>query len=200
MNPDDIKKFSADFYAEREKKFGLEVTRQIEKAIYLRTIDMLWIEHLTTMDELRTGIGLQGYGQRDPLVEYKQRAYAMFESLLKNIESSLVRTIFKVNVEVQKPQPQVRPLQYSEPDADRLGEIEAPVQNSNVVEKLMADSEQSKNGVTTRIIDKSKSVFDRMKESAASGPASQVISRKKVGRNDPCPCGSGKKYKKCHGR
>jgi len=200
LSPEEIRTSASEYYNERENKFGAEVMRQIEKAIYLRTIDMLWIEHLTTMDELRTGIGLQGYGQRDPLVEYKQRAYAMFESLLKNIESTMARTIFKVNVEVQKPQSQVRPMQYSEPDADRVGDFEAPLQDSQVAKKMITESSQNNGGVTTRIIDKSKSVFDRMKELSASGPASQVHSNKKVGRNEPCPCGSGVKYKKCHGK
>ncbi len=217
-----IKQFARELYNSREAKLTPEVMRQVEKMVYLRTIDMLWIEHLTTMDELRTGIGLQGYGQKDPLVEYKQAAFRMFEGLLKSIESNVARTIFKVEVTVNQAAPvaNIAKAEYIQPDADQIGgfndkseipplrrgyagqgnpksEIEG---NGNIQKVTSKFIEESKNGVTTNIREKGKSVYDRMQESAASGPVSQVKNVKKVGRNDPCPCGSGKKYKKCHGR
>jgi preprotein translocase subunit SecA len=189
--------------------------RQIEVMVYLRTIDMLWVEHLTTMDELRTGIGLRGYGQRDPLIEYKQEAYTLFTNLLRNIESSVARTIFRVEVQVTQPAPMAaaKIVEYTKPDPDTIGGFDAdqdaaksvPSKNITkedraVAEKMYSESEDAKNSVTTRVIEKGKTVYDRMKESAATGPASQVKNVKKIGRNDPCPCGSGKKYKKCCGK
>ncbi|MEI7791893.1 MAG: preprotein translocase subunit SecA [Candidatus Berkelbacteria bacterium] len=216
-----LKKLVAEMYEEREKKIGVPVMRQIEVMVYLRTIDMLWVEHLTTMDELRTGIGLRGYGQRDPLVEYKQEAYALFTNLLRNIESSVARTIFRVEVQVSQSAPiaSTKNVEYTKPDPDSIGGFEAdqdagknmPNQMSGkeddaVAQRMYSESEEAKNSVTTKVLQKGKTVFDRMKESSATGPASQVKNVKKVGRNDPCPCGAkhadGRpmKYKHCCGK
>ncbi len=136
-------------YEQREQQYGPQLSREIEKAVYLSVIDNLWVNHLDAVEDLREGIGLRGYGQRDPLVEYKAEAYNMFEKLLGQIDYEIIRRIFKVQVQPQQ-QPGVQP---------------AP------------------NGA------------------APAGAFAQATSRPtKVGRNDPCPCGSGKKYKKCHGR
>jgi len=202
---DKIKDFAKKLYEHREKKITSEVMRQVEKMVYLRTIDMLWIEHLTTMDELRTGIGLQGYGQKDPLVQYKQAAYRMFEGLLKSIESSVARTIFKVEVNVPQPPTGVpsgpapinlKQAEYSEPDADKIGGFDQETKEERPKTK---DNSGSIDKVA-KSMGSGRTVYDRMQESAKTGPVSQVKGVKKVGRNDPCPCGSGKKYKKCHGK
>ena len=185
----EISNFAHKLYDDREKRFGSLVMRQVEKSVYLRTIDMLWVEHLTTMDELRTGIGLRGYGQRDPLVEYKQEAYGLFELLLKNIEANVARTIFKVEVAEQKPMVQAQNL-----ESPKLQDGEVKQEN------LAQQHKQTTDNVTAKIMSKGKSVYDRMKQVASTGPASQVKNLGKVGRNDPCPCGSGKKYKKCCGK
>jgi len=129
--------------------------RIIEKMILLRGIDMLWVEHIDAMDHMRTGIGLQGYGQKDPLVEYKKEAYRMFDELLANIRKQVVYTIYKVGVAPPKPQ-EKRDVSFSGP---------------------------SKSGATSSTISKKSGKIKK--------------DGKKVGRNDPCPCGSGKKYKKC---
>ena len=238
FDEESVKKFAHELYNTREAKLTPEVMRQVEKMVYLRTTDMLWIEHLTTMDELRTGIGLQGYGQKDPLVEYKQAAFRMFEGLLKSIESNVVRTIFKVEVTVNQPAPvaNIAKAEYTKPDVDTIGGFEEGQEsrdksletraNANSIEQKVTDkfATESKNNVTTRVVaptirhgadvgvptvsvgKKGRSVYDRMKESAASGPVSQVKNVKKVGRNDPCPCGAIKpdgrpvKYKHCHGK
>ena len=215
LDAEALKSLVEKMYEEREKKIGPPVMRQIEVMVYLRTIDMLWVEHLTTMDELRTGIGLRGYGQRDPLIEYKQEAYTLFTNLLRNIESSVARTIFRVEVQVTQPAPiaAANKIEYTKPDPDTIGGFDADqdagksIQSQNVskedravAEKMYSESEDAKNSVTTRVIEKGKTVYDRMKESAATGPATQVKNVKKIGRNDPCPCGSGKKYKKCCGK
>jgi len=204
LNLENIKKKVKDLYEEREKRYTPEVMRNVERAVYLRTIDMLWVEHLTTMDELRTGIGLRGYGQRDPLVEYKQEAYLLFQSLLASIENTVAKTIFKVEISVAPTQPITRrPLEYQAPDPDTIGDIdeeELDLQNSQPeeVEQPRKENAQSDKGVSTVIRQKGKTVYERMAENQ-SGPISQAKSHK-VGRNDPCPCGSGKKYKKCCGK
>ncbi|PIU34107.1 preprotein translocase subunit SecA [Candidatus Shapirobacteria bacterium CG07_land_8_20_14_0_80_39_18] len=92
-----------DIYANREKMLGEEVSRQIERYVYLSTIDKLWIDHLTAVDDLRDGIGLRGYAQRDPLVEYKKEAFEMFEKLVNQIDYEVVRKIFRIQVMAQQP-------------------------------------------------------------------------------------------------
>lgn len=128
---------------------------QIEKSLLLRAIDMLWVEHLESVHHLRQGIGLQGYGQRDPLVEYKRETYQMFHRLLSDIQKEVVYSFFKVNIGLQ------------------------------LAPSIMASD---------------KAIFQgAKKEEGSVPPASSVKTDDKVGRNDPCPCGSGKKYKRCHG-
>jgi preprotein translocase subunit SecA len=105
IDTDSVKKSAKEFYEEREKNFGSDLTRQIEQSIYLRSLDMLWVEHLTAMEELRAGIGLLGYGQKDPLVEYKAEAYNRFQDLMATIESTVIRNIFKVEVKKEAPAP-----------------------------------------------------------------------------------------------
>jgi preprotein translocase subunit SecA len=209
IDADSVKKLARGIYEDKEKRYGEKTMRQIEKVVYLRTIDQLWVEHLTTMDELRTGIGLRSYGQRDPLVEYKAEAHKMFTHLLANIEGSVARTILKIEVQVQPTAPITRrPLEYKAPDPDQVGNIEKEELNKTPADlTLRKDTDSGEkaheasvanNGVTTTVRVKGKTVHDRMMESAGSGGTVRV--NKKVGRNEPCPCGSGKKYKKCHGR
>jgi preprotein translocase subunit SecA len=138
-------------YAEVESRFGPEAMRQVERHIMLAVIDRLWVEHLTSMDDLREGVGLQAYGQRDPLVVYKTEGYKMFQRLLDNIQHDVVHTLFRV-----------QPAVAQQP-------------------------------IRTRV---TQEVTTNRAENGASSPTK----RRKVGVNEPCPCGSGKKYKHCHGR
>jgi preprotein translocase subunit SecA len=149
-----LQKLISDAYETREKQVGPEGMRQIENFVYLRTIDRLWVDHLDAMDDLREGVGLRGYGQKDPLVEYKKEAFADFERLLASIDHDLVRQIFRVQIGPTPPRPQ--PIQTNVDTQDKMGLTPEPQQTRPV-----------------------------------------VTQKKKVGRNDPCPCGSGKKYKKC---
>jgi preprotein translocase subunit SecA len=137
-------------YNEVETRFGAEIMRKVERQIMLAVIDRLWIEHLTEMDDLREGVGLQAYGQRDPLVVYKTEGYRMFNQLLDNMQHDVVHTLYRV-----------------QPAA-----AEQPVQTRMTQE--VTTNRESENGRT---------------------PARS----KKIGPNDRCYCGSGKKYKFCHG-
>ena len=188
-------------YLEKTKNIGLENIRQIEKMVYLRTIDTLWIEHLNTMTELREGIGLRGYAQRDPLVEYKEQAYNIFQRLINSIEEQVAEMLLKIEIK-QGPAPlnlsqTHRPIEMKGADESLAG---GGVQNSIVgSENLPVKNTENKpvgvqsgNGVTVSV---------RERADAAKGTAStQTRAFPKVGRNDPCPCGSGKKFKKCHGK
>ncbi|OGY88342.1 MAG: preprotein translocase subunit SecA [Candidatus Kerfeldbacteria bacterium RIFOXYA2_FULL_38_24] len=143
-----------------------ELIFQAEKALNLRSLDTLWIEHLDQMSFLRDSIGLRGYGQQDPLVEYKRESYQLFQALLSNISQQIVYNIFKLkDARMVLPETEEGERQYVAPQKE--------------MEK-QANQQAQKNQQTLA-----------SKKKDATG--------KKVGRNDPCPCGSGKKYKKCHG-
>lgn len=180
-----LSKVAADIYQKREKEATEQVMRQIERFVCLSVIDQLWMDHLTAIDDLREGIGLRGYGQRDPLVEYKNEAYLMFERLLASIDTNIAGRIFRVRV-------QLAPDQVLEPAIQRLPKKEEkPVTDI----KTSAVSVQSKDqilsgrkiaGIPVKGLVSTSSVLGSLKP------------RRKIGRNEPCPCGSGKKYKKCH--
>ncbi len=147
-----------------EKGGAAGAASQLVKVVMLRTLDTLWVEHLDAMDHLREGIGLRGYGQRDPLVEYKRESFRMFSELMALFEREVVYTIFKVGLSV--------------------------LESRGVFERA---------GVTFSA--PAKTTDDAGRQSVAlsqvEGPHPHG---EKIGRNDPCPCGSGKKYKKCHGK
>jgi len=151
------------FYQEREETLGKELCREIERAILLHTIDQLWIDHLTALDNLKEGVRLRGYGQRDPLVEYRKESYQMFQELLARIDYHLARRIFRVEV---RPRPAAMPERVIE----GRGEMLFPPQ-------AQAAGQPTPSTMPT--------------------PKPVVSGQPRPGRNDPCPCGSGKKYKKC---
>ncbi len=179
-NLETIKGKVEQIYQEREKTLGDELTRVVERSVYLRAIDVLWIEHLTNMDRLREGISLRGYGQYDPLVAYKQESYRMFQDLLAAIESTVVETIFRVEVAQQNQSAKELESGASE---EASGQVFQEVKTEQKVAKQLAKK------------DKVQELMQR-ETMRSSVPASS----KKPGRNDPCWCGSGKKYKKCHGK
>jgi preprotein translocase subunit SecA len=163
-----LKGIAKEAYNKKEQEITPEIMRQIEKAVYLRSIDTFWMNHLDDVDYLREGIGLRGYGQRDPLVEYKKEAFLLFQNLMAAIRSAVITNIFKVGVVREQPAaPQKSVLE----DAKYQGAEEQTTQ------------------------------FGAVKESAGEKnipTGGQTIRNKtEIGRNDPCPCGSGKKYKKC---
>ena len=168
-----LTKVSEDVYTQREKQVGEEVARQIERWVSLQVIDNLWMDHLDAIDDLREGIGLRGYGQRDPLVEYKNEAFSMFERLVATIDSEIVHRIFKVQVQL------------------------APNQVSH---HHHHDHEGQVGGVAAAqpIIPVSKPRKLQTNASSEAQPKAPKVNSKTLSRNDPCWCGSGKKWKKCH--
>jgi preprotein translocase subunit SecA len=168
-----LSRLSDDIYSQREKTFGSAITRQIERFSYLSTIDHLWIEHLTAIDDLRDGIGLRGYAQKDPLVEYKKEAFGMFERLINQIDYEVVRKIFRIQVVA----PPAVSLKQAEEKRGQLAQPQPETQPGD-----LSAFAQAMGGLPT----------------AETVPGNApVVNPNKVGRNDPCPCGSGKKYKKC---
>lgn len=170
----------------KEKISNLDepTVRHIEKTIYLRTIDVLWIEHLNTMTELREGIGLRGYGQRDPLIEYKQEAYAVFQNLINKIESQVLEMLLKV--QIQKP---------NEDQNNRRLNLSGA--NENLSSGAISNVAKTENSFGNS---NNSDVSVRVRTNQDEGPKTVTRKFDKVGRNDPCPCGSGKKYKKCCGK
>lgn len=169
---DFLTKIASDMYAKRESQVSEEVMRQVERWVSLQVIDNLWMDHLDAIDDLREGIGLRGYGQRDPLVEYKNEAFSMFEQLLGGIDSEISHRIFKVQIQLA-PNQQTPAGQKQTPAPAPVNPLESPI----------------------------AAAAKRMQTNASAGT---VVSREpkisavsKIGRNDPCPCGSGLKYKKC---
>lgn len=171
-------------YVDLEQRIGDEKQmRLIEKAVYLRAIDSLWVEHLDIMASLRQGIGLRGYGQQDPLIEYKKEGYNLFNELINNIQKNVVYTIFKIGNPHAVAQ---SPMQTSQQ------QLTAPAKTADQPQaSAYQDTSLSASAAAQQSVGQTKqTVAGNLKTTEG----------KKVGRNDPCPCGSGKKYKQCHGK
>ena len=167
---------SKKLYEERENQVGSEVARQMEVFTYLTTIDQLWMAHLDTMDDLRAGIGLRGYAGRDPLVEYKKESFELFEKLMAEIDYEIVHRIFKVAIQEQT-------------------QVQRMPQGIETRPEVDISLEQESVGETKVTIERGGQVIGQ----ETYGSAGQLNKpHGKLGRNDPCYCGSGKKYKKCH--
>lgn len=167
---EDILTAAKEFYRRKEEMLGSELMARLERYAVLSVIDEKWKEHLREMDDLKEGIGLRAYGQKDPLVEYKAEAFHLFVSLIGEIRNDVVSFCFKFF-----------PQEPEEVQARR-----AKQQRMRTVK----DSSQNM-GLKTS---------DTAQESQKRGKQQPVKVEAKVGRNDPCPCGSGKKYKNCHGK
>ncbi len=157
-----------DVYEKREKDLGPSVMREVEKYAYLGSIDHLWMDHIDHIDDLREGVTLRAYGQRDPLVEFKNEAYNLFERLVDRVDEELSHRIFRIGVAM--PQPEI-PLNLARENIDRSD--------------------------TTGLSGNAEETAKSGQKAFPSGDGSQTPGRK-LGRNDPCWCGSGKKWKKCH--
>jgi preprotein translocase subunit SecA len=148
---DDLLRIADEAYDQKERELTPEHMRILERLVMLNAVDRLWVRHLTTLDELRTGIGLRAFGQQDPLVTFKREAYGMFEGLNQMITRDIAHTIYHAQLQTNQPQRQApKPMRESR-----------------------AHDEQTRKAQPTKV----------------GG---------KIGRNAPCPCGSGKKFKNCH--
>ena len=178
-----------DVYERHEEELSEELMRNLERAVLLQIIDTRWREHLLDMDYLREGIHLRGFAQKDPLIEYKNDGFRLFEELMYSIWEDFARYIFHVEVEIEPAQAEMALMPSSRSSSTRGltytgGGPEQP-------SALYDAAEQA--GVA---------VADPEGEEYAALPeveTRQLDDRDKIGRNDPCWCGSGKKYKKCHG-
>ena len=191
MSRDELKehleKLAEDTYKQREAAFTEKVMRELEKVVMLRIVDNKWMEHLDHMDMLREGINLRAYGQRAPLVEYKIEALAMFEEMTGAIQDQIATTMYHVAIVQQAPPPDEQEEETPpEPSAKDVREAESVVRR-----------EQAK--VEDRLQTARASHGDEVSP-AESQKRAKGVDGKKIGRNDPCPCGSGKKYKNCCGR
>jgi preprotein translocase subunit SecA len=153
---DELHKRAVALYEEREKQNPPEIMRHLEQVIYLGSIDQLWKDHLLNMDHLKEGVGLRGYGQKDPLVEYKKEGFTLFKLMDDQVKTDVITKLYRVQVTREEQVEQLQP--------------------------------------------KEQEMHFFHGEEAATELAPKVREGEKVGRNDPCPCGSGKKYKKCHGQ
>lgn len=202
-------------YEDRDKQLGEVVGRDIEKFVNLSVIDTLWIEHLDSVDDLREGIGLRAAGQRDPLVEYKQEAFNLFDKLVSSIDYEVVHRIFKVQVrrepaieKIEEKGVEVHPEaginrsapQAIEPPSTEPSNHPAIQPSPDKVPEEMTDEELDAEIARLEAIEKGQSVPQAIgsdNNPFAGALKNEPLKVSKIGRNDPCPCGSGLKWKKC---
>jgi preprotein translocase subunit SecA len=146
-------------YDEKVERLGAELMSLMERDVMLRVVDNSWKDHLLALDHLKEGIGLRGYGQKNPLQEYKRESFELFQAMKERIEDTIIKTLFRIE----------------------------PANEEELAERRRQRTASS------------NMRFGPPAQAAAAGPKTVTRSGEKVGRNDPCPCGSGKKFKKCHG-
>jgi preprotein translocase subunit SecA len=183
-------------YDDKEKIVGRDVLQRVERDIMLQIVDAQWKDHLYSLDHLKEGIGLRGYGQRDPLVEYKKESFELFQAMKERVDEEIVRYLWWLRPILgdesagvpapRRPAPRRQPLIMNDPKEESgsssiFGAPRSPAPN-------------------TRAPARSSGAQQPPRVGGDDAPVKQIRREEpKVGRNDPCPCGSGKKYKKCHG-
>ncbi len=168
------------YFAEKEQQTGPQVMRNFEKAVMLHVLDQLWKDHLANMDYLRQGIHLRGYAQKQPKQEYKRESFQLFAELLERIKREVVKILARVKIQA--------PEDVEAMDEQRRSQAPREYQH--------AEAQAATAGAAP-----AAAPAGQPPRQAAPAPVQQVVREgQKVGRNDPCPCGSGKKYKQCHGR
>jgi preprotein translocase subunit SecA len=183
-------------YDAKERLLEPDAMRHHERIVMLSVLDQLWKDHLLSMDHLKEGIGLRGYGQHDPLVEYKRESFEMFESMMARFEEETVRYLYLMQVvDANEEQRMRQRAEVAERDARFTAPADTTDGNGNGrVQTTLDEIEREFQRKKRRELEQA-----RMAGSGDQQPVQQVVRGEKVGRNDPCPCGSGKKYKKCHG-
>jgi preprotein translocase subunit SecA len=168
-------------HEEKIEELGEEIAPQVERFIALQAIDRRWKEHLYEMDGMREGIGYQAYAQKDPLVEYKFQAFNLFQELIQNINTDIIRSTFKVHIAPRS-------------KAQRIWQI------NNTKHEEFGQFDVGSAPVPKEIPQAASTNYMNSQQEPVHKVRAQIITGKKVGRNEPCPCGSGKKYKYCCGR
>jgi preprotein translocase subunit SecA len=199
-------------YDEKERMIGPENLRHAERIIMLNVVDNQWKDHLLSMDHLKEGIGLRGYGQKDPLIEYKKESFTMFQDMMDRIEDETIKYLYFMRIETGGPggggPGGGPPLPYPElgPDGDLVGDGEE--EDEDEAELVAAHVQAQQREAERSVLDLTRNIQRKKDREMAElqftgGEANsqpQTVSKPaKVGRNELCPCGSGKKYKRCHG-
>jgi len=185
-----VKRYLFDEYEELEKTIpNPDLLRKIERSVYLHIIDLHWMEHISNLNRIRENVALSGYSQKDPLNEYKAEAFTAFEKMMNNIESATINTLFKIDIKSQVP---AQVIQADQPEQIKTNEnqINAPLSGNAAI----AGNNKIGGGIKMINTQETNPAFARTNAPQPPNPEFQGI-----GRNDPCPCGSGKKFKKCHG-
>jgi preprotein translocase subunit SecA len=183
-------------YEEKEKQFTPELMRWLERRIILDVVDSQWKDHLLSLDHLKEGIGLRGYAQKDPIVEFKKEAFVLFEDMMARIDNEAIRYLFHIQMQTgeQPGQPQPRPAPPAPPRPSAQAAVASAAARASEPERLPEVARQIE-----RRQQRHQRDLQYQTGPAQAEPPKPVRAGAKVGRNDPCPCGSGKKYKKCHG-
>ena len=199
-SPDDVIDSIHDMVVQAYEKMEQEVTpeilRQVERWVMLRTIDSRWIAYLTTMEHLKEAIHLQGYAQKDPLVEYKNEAFLTFDQLKRDIQFEIATNIFRVEVVKEDRPAAPPPVTQTMARTIESGPV-APEEGNGVAANVLDLARQPVAAGQAAAV---RPAVPAIPVPGALNPAARAATAGKVGRNDPCPCGSGRKYKKCHGR
>jgi preprotein translocase subunit SecA len=203
-------------FKEKEELIGPENMREAERVVMLNVIDNQWKDHLLSMDHLKEGIGLRGYGQKDPLIEYKKESFELFQDMMDRIEDETIRYLFFLQVAgpgggpggpgpegdgggpLGRPKP-ILPFTEDEEDEEEEDDEEALVGANSEQRRAAQSVVEDFTRNIQRKKDKEMAELQFVGGSGTTTEKKQAISDKKAGRNEPCPCGSGKKYKKCHG-
>jgi preprotein translocase subunit SecA len=196
-------------YEEKEKQFGADLMRWLERRIILDVVDSQWKDHLLSLDHLKEGIGLRGYAQKDPIVEFKKEAFVLFEDMMGRIDNETIRYLYHIQIQQgeqpgQPAQPRPDPPRPPSPNAQAL-----PQRTGGAQAAVASAAARASEPPPQRLPDVARQLERKQQRqqkdlqyqtgAAQAEPPKPVRAAAKVGRNDPCPCGSGKKYKKCHG-
>src|SRR5438309_1223296 len=199
-------------YEEKEKQFGADLMRWLERRIILDVVDSQWKDHLLSLDHLKEGIGLRGYAQKDPIVEFKKEAFVLFEDMMARIDNETIRYLFHIQIQQAERSPdemQTHPDAQGGPVVARSGPS-GPSRLGGAAAAVAASAARASEPVAPQRLPDVARQLERKQQrqqqdlqyqtgAGQAEPPKPVHAGAKIGRNDPCPCGSGKKYKKCHG-
>ncbi|MCB1022183.1 MAG: SEC-C domain-containing protein, partial [Acidobacteria bacterium] len=198
---DEITEYLAKEYEAKERLVGSERLRYYERMVMLQILDTQWKDHLLSMDHLKEGIGLRGYGQKDPLIEYKKESFDIFEAMMQRFEEETLKILFNLQVAEGGQAP---PARQATPTYEGPAKAEPEAEPASNGATSSAAMETSIEEFTRDVRRKKERELAQVSMAGSGGGAAstvkQVLTTAKVGRNDPCPCGSGKKYKKCCGQ